>query len=173
MTELESENLVLRQFRESDLDDLASMCADPEVMEFLGGKTLDRMESWRMLSRIVGHWVLRGYGMWAVVERSSGDFVGRVGFINPEGWPGFEIGWSLSRKHWGKGYATEAARRALEFGFGELDRDRVISLIHPDNVRSVAVARRIGEQYEQTIDFLDQEIHIYSLDRETWLQDRG
>ena len=168
MTELESENLILRQFREQDLDDLAEMSADAEVMRFLGGKPLDRLESWRMLCAILGHWQLRGFGMWALEEKATGRFVGRLGFIYPDGWPGFELGWTLARHSWGRGYATEGARRALEHGFSEMDREHVISLINPENVRSVAVAERIGERHEKTIDFLDQKIHVYGIDRESW-----
>ena len=168
MTELESENLILRQFRESDMDDFAALCADAEVMRFLGGTPFTRLDTWRQLARILGHWQLRGYGEWALEEKVSGRFVGRVGFIYPDGWPGFEIGWALARDSWGKGYATEGARRALEHGFGVLGRERIISLIHPDNLRSAAVATRIGERHETTIDFLDQEIHVYGLDRESW-----
>ncbi len=168
MVELESENLILRQFRESDMDDFAALCADTEVMRFLGGKPFSRLDTWRQMARILGHWQIRGYGEWALEEKSSARFVGRVGFIYPDGWPGFEIGWALMRDSWGKGYATEGARRALQYGFGELGRGHVISLIHPDNLRSAAVATRIGERHERTIDFLDQEIHVYGIDRESW-----
>ena len=168
MVELESDNLILRQFRESDMDDFSALCADAEVMRFLGGKPFSRLDTWRQMARILGHWQIRGYGEWALEERSSGRFVGRVGLIYPDGWPGFEIGWALVRDSWGKGYATEGARRALQYAFGELGRRHVISLIHPDNLRSAAVATRIGERHQKTIDFLHQEIHVYGLDRESW-----
>ena len=132
-----------------------------------GSNRVSASRLWQM-ARILGHWQIRGYGEWALEEKSSARFVGRVGFIYPDGWPGFEIGWALMRDSWGKGYATEGARRALQYGFGELGRGHVISLIHPDNLRSAAVATRIGERHERTIDFLDQEIHVYGIDRESW-----
>ena len=117
MITLETERLIMRPFAETDLDAYAEMCADPEVMHFLGGKTFTRMESWRHIAAQLGHWQLRSYGQWAVVRRDTGEFIGRVGFLNPEGWPGFELGWTLVRSAWGHGFATEAARRALDFAF--------------------------------------------------------
>jgi RimJ/RimL family protein N-acetyltransferase len=141
------------------------MCADPEIMRFLGGKTLNRLEAWRHLAFLIGHWDLLGYGHWAVEEKASGVFAGRVGFLNPADWPGFEIGWTLGRNFWGKGYATEAARRALQFAFDELDRSHVISLIHPDNKASIRVAERLGEKLEGNTELLGNNVLIYGLDR--------
>ena len=100
MVTLDTERLTLRMFRQEDIDAYAAMCADPEVMRFLGGKTLSRHDAWRSMAGVCGHWELRGYGMWAVVEKSSGEMIGRVGCLNPEGWPGFEVGWTLRREFW-------------------------------------------------------------------------
>jgi len=80
--------------------------------------------------------------------RASGTFVGRIGLFNPEGWPGLECIWALARGAWGKGYATEGARRALEYAFTELDQAHVISLIRPGNTASIRVAERLGETLE-------------------------
>ena len=168
MPTLQTSRLVLRPFREEDLGDYQAMCSDPEVMRFLGGKTWSRMDTWRHIATILGHWQLRGFGLWAVEEADSGIFVGRIGFIQPAGWPGFELGWTLARKYWGKGYATEAAQRALEYAFTELDREHVISLIHPKNQASLAVAKRLGEQYEETIEFFGDQISVYGIWRESW-----
>ena len=98
----------------------------------------------------MGHWQMRGYGHWAVEEKASGRMIGRIGFLNPEGWPGFEIGWTLASHAWGKGYATEGGKRALAYAFKELDQRHVISLIHPDNKPSMRVAERLGEKLEGT-----------------------
>jgi len=119
--ELETERLRLHAFRNEDLDAYAAMCADPEVMRYLGtGVTLSREDAWRSMASFLGHWALRGYCMWALEEKATGDLVGRAGFLNPEGWPGFELGWTLGRSYWGRGFATEAARRALDFAFTNL-----------------------------------------------------
>ena len=78
--------------------------------------------------------------------KATGQLIGRLGFLNPVGWPAFEIGWTLGRQHWGKGFATEGARRALDYAFYELDKPHVISLIHPENKGSIAVAERLGRK---------------------------
>ena len=162
---LETDRLFLRMWRDDDFDAYAKMCGDPDVMRYLGGKTFDRFEAWRHMAFLVGHWELRGYGHWAVEEKATGEFVGRIGFLNPVGWPAFEIGWTLGRQFWGKGYATEGARRALSYAFNELDKAHVISLIHPDNKGSIKVAERLGEKLEGTTELLGHDVLIYGIDR--------
>jgi RimJ/RimL family protein N-acetyltransferase len=168
MSTLETQRLILRLFTARDLDPYAQMCADPEVMRFLGGRTWTPGESWRQMAAILGHWQLLGYGMWALEERQSGAFVGRVGFIDPPGWPGFELGWALAPPFWGQGLAFEAAEAALEHAFLILGRDHVISLIHPNNTRSLRLAKRLGEKFERTVDFFGDEVGVYGIDRAAW-----
>ena len=174
MKTLRTERLVLRMFREEDLDEYAVMTGDPEVTRYLGdGSTLSRVDTWRQMAMILGHWRLRGYGMWAAEEAATGRLVGRIGFFNPEGWPGFELGWTLAREFWGRGYATEGARRALEHGFTEMRREHVISLIRPANLPSVRVAERLGERLEGRVDLFGTEALVYGITREDWLAARG
>ena len=166
---LETKRLLLRWFREDDLDDFCRMSGDPEVMRFLGdGKPLDVMNTWRQMATYMGHWYFRGYGIWAVEEKSSGKMIGRIGFMNPVGWPGFELGWTLARESWGKGYATEGARRALEYAFTEMDRDHVISLIAPENIASIRVAERLGEVVEGETEVFGHGVSIYGISRDDW-----
>ena len=162
---LETDRLILRMWRNEDFAAYEKMCADPEIMKYLGGRIFDRLEAWRHMAFLVGHWELRGYGHWAVEEKESGKFVGRIGFLNPEGWPGFEVGWTLAREFWGKGYATEGARRALDYAFHDLDKDHVISLIHPENKNSIKVAERLGETLEGQTELLGHDVLIYGIDR--------
>lgn len=168
MVTLETERLTLRMWRESDFEQYAQICADPDVMRFLGGKSLSRLEAWRHLATLVGHWHLRGYGHWAVEEKESGRLIGRIGFLNPEGWPAFELGWTLGRDFWGRGYATEGARRALLYAFKEMNKEHVISLIDPQNRSSIRVAERLGERPERRVEFLGKEVIVYGIDRATW-----
>ncbi len=154
-------------FRDSDTDAYAEMLADPEVMRFLGNP-VSRMEAWRNMAMIVGHWHLRGYGMWAVEERASGELVGRVGCWRPEGWPGVEVGWTLRRAYWGRGYATEAASASLEYAFEKLDQSRVISLIAPENIASIRVAERLGEKPGEDWNLFGKKLVIHGIERETW-----
>lgn len=163
--QLETERLLLRQWRLDDFETYEKMCADEEIMRYIGGKTFSRIEAWRHMAYHVGHWDLLGYGHFAVEEKASGKFAGRIGFLNPAGWPGFEIGWTLAREFWGKGYAIEGARRALAYAFKELDKPHVISLIHPDNKASIRVAERLGEKVEGQTEVLGIPVLIYGIDR--------
>ena len=133
----------MREWREEDLDAHAAMSADPEVQRYLEG-VLDRVQSWRSMAFHSGHWVLRGYGNWVVERKADGVVIGRVGLWNPEGWFGVEVGWKLDRDVWGHGYATEAAAASLEWAWRELDVDRVLAVIAPENDASRRVAARLG-----------------------------
>ncbi|MBV9773767.1 MAG: GNAT family N-acetyltransferase [Gemmatimonadetes bacterium] len=161
-----TDRLLLRPLREKDLDAYAAIMADPEVTRYLGdGQPLSRVDAWRQMALFLGHWQLRGYGHWAVEERGSGALAGRVGLFLPEGWPGFELGWTLGRAFWGRGYATEAARAALRYAFSELGREHVISLIHPDNRASIRVAERLGESREGETEFYGRTVLVYGIHR--------
>jgi RimJ/RimL family protein N-acetyltransferase len=169
MVTLETERLILRMLRESDFDAYAAMCADREVMRYIGdGQPLDRPMAWRNLAMVIGHWTLRGYGLWAVDQRSSGALIGRIGFWNPEGWPGFELGWMLDRPYWGLGFATEGARAALQFAFTQMDQPRVISLIRPRNSASIRVAQRLGERLLASTEVMGQPAQVYGISSEEW-----
>jgi RimJ/RimL family protein N-acetyltransferase len=111
---LSTTRLLLRGWQESDLEAYAAMSADQEVMRYIGG-VLEQAQSWRQMALHAGHWVLRGYGNWAVERQVDGVLLGRCGLWNPEGWPGLEVGWKLARHAWGQGYATEAARAAIDW----------------------------------------------------------
>jgi RimJ/RimL family protein N-acetyltransferase len=163
---LETPRLALRKFRESDWEPYAALCADAEVMRYLGaGTTLTREESWRAIANMLGHWQLRGYGMWALEVKETGELAGRAGFLDPPGWPGFELGWVLGRGYWGRGYAVEAAREALRYAFDVLHRDRVISLIRHANARSIRVAETIGETLAGEVELLGSKALVYEIRR--------
>jgi len=165
MEQLETERLRLRQFRESDLDAYAEMCGDPEVMKYLGSGPMDRAEAWRNMAMVLGHWRLRGYGLWAVEEREGGEFVGRVGCWRPEGWPGLEIAWTLRRAFWGRGYATEAGRASLDFAFNQLGQRRAISIIHGENDASIRVAKRLNMRLEGSGNLMGYPVLVYGARR--------
>ncbi|MEA2766348.1 MAG: hypothetical protein QOK07_2752 [Gemmatimonadaceae bacterium] len=162
----ETERLILRTYRLSDFEDHYKLCADPDVMRYLvGGQPMSRFDAWRHMAYLVGHWELLGYGHYAVEEKASGRFIGRIGFTNPEGWPGFEIGWTLSPEFQGKGFATEGARFLLQYAFNEMDRDHVISVIHRDNKPSIRVAERLGEKFEREMEVAGMPALIYGIVR--------
>lgn len=164
---LETERLLLREFRPEDADAYAEMCADPEVMRYLSanGSVLSREEAWRQMAMFAGHWALRGFGMWVLEERATGAFVGRAGLHFPEGWPDRELGWTLRRAFWGRGLATEAARAAAAYAFDVLDWPHLISLIHPANVRSIRVAERLGAAFGGMIEMHGVSHSVYRIVR--------
>jgi RimJ/RimL family protein N-acetyltransferase len=159
---LETARLRLRPFVEADWPAYAAMCADAEVMRHIGnGVAQSKEDAWRSIAMFLGHWTLRGYGMYALELRETGALLGRVGFHEPAGWPGFELGWLLARESWGHGYAREAAAAALRHAFEHMDREAVISLIRPDNRRSIAVAEAIGATLRERIDFMGGSALVY------------
>jgi RimJ/RimL family protein N-acetyltransferase len=166
MIRIETDRLILRPFSQADFDTYAAIHSDPEVTRYLTGSPMARWEAWRSMAMFVGHWQLRGYGVWAVEEKSTGAFVGRAGLHNPEGWPGPEVGWTLARSAWGRGYATEAGRAAMTYAFDVLGWDHIISVIHPDNARSIRVAERLGLSFERDAEVLNGiKIVVYGRDR--------
>jgi RimJ/RimL family protein N-acetyltransferase len=147
--EVRTERLLLRGWRNDDLDAFASICADAETTRWVGApEGMDREETWRHMAYLVGHWALRGSGLWAAEDAEAGELVGRVGLLFPEGWPGLEVGWLIGRPHWGKGYAPEAARASMEWARDHLGASHVISLIADDNERSARVAQKLGMAVE-------------------------
>jgi RimJ/RimL family protein N-acetyltransferase len=170
MTTLQTERLNLWPFREADLDAYARLCADPEVVRYVGSP-FSRAEAWLHMATMLGHWQLRGYGMWAVEERARGVLIGRIGFYEPEGWPGLELGWMLARDQWGRGLATEGARAALAFAFATLRKPQVISLIRPENRASIRVAEKLGERLRGRSPALGVETLVYGIGRQEWEAD--
>ncbi|HEV8067830.1 MAG TPA: GNAT family N-acetyltransferase [Planctomycetaceae bacterium] len=162
---IETERLKLRQFVDADLDALARMCADPETMRYIGqGATLSRADAWRSMAMFLGHWQLRGYGMWAVEDKRTGAFVGRIGLHYPEGWPAIEVGWLLDRAQWGQGLATEGGRAAITWAFDRLNLQRISSVIHPQNAASIRVAEKLGMRPERRTQINGVDVVIYARD---------
>ncbi len=135
--------LDLRMPEASDAPAWVRWTGDAETMRFMGAP-LGPEDAWRNLAMMVGHWHLRGFGMWTMVERATGRRLGRGGLWQPEGWPGLEIGWLVDRDFRGQGYAIEMAQAAAQAAFEVFDASEVISLILEDNVKSIRVAERLG-----------------------------
>lgn len=149
---LETARLVLRGHQPGDLPEYAAMWTDPNYFRYLGGKPLSEEDAWRKMLAQQGHWSLMGYGCWAVEEKSTGLFVGCAGFsdFNRDLTPSIkgipEIGWVLAPRVHGQGYATEAVQAALAWGEQHFHRKQTVCIIDPDNVASLAVARKFGYQ---------------------------
>lgn len=163
----ETPRLLLRPPLPSDLDVFVEIHEDPEVMRHMvsTGQPGGRIAGWRTLALLIGHWHLLGYGQWAVVEKATNQVIGRAGLWNPEGGLGVELGWVIRRSRWGHGFATESARAAVRHGFETVGADHLISLIRPDNVRSIRVAEKIGQTFER-MDAQDGiEVRVYGIHR--------
>ena len=154
---IETERLLLRRPTEADVESPPAWLSDPEVMDWLGGVE----PAAAVVRQWLDQWERFPTGKFLVELKSDGALVGRVGFIYPEGWPDFELGWLLGREHWGHGYAIEAARRALAWGRDTLKKDRVISLIRPGNDRSVKVALALGSTLTGETELLGGKVMVY------------
>ena len=180
LIEFDTKRLRLRQWCTTDRDLFAALNADPKVMEFYP-VPLSRAESDAMANRCQGLIAERGWGFWAVEIKDTQEFVGFVGLHTPAPElpfsPCVEVGWRLAAKHWGKGFATEAARGSLRIGFERLGLPEIVSFTSVRNVRSRAVMERLGMcQVEETFEHpaipmgsVLREHCLYRLSRGQWL----
>lgn len=165
---LETERLILREWREGDFEIYSEMMGDIDVVRYLSGNIMGRGEAWRQMASMAGHWMLRGYGYWAVEEKSSGAFVGRVGLWYPDSWPGLEVGWTIAKSHWGKGYAPEAGAVAMDYAFQTQNLGELISIIHRENKNSMRVAEKLGEKLLRHTTISSLPCVIYGISRAEW-----
>jgi RimJ/RimL family protein N-acetyltransferase len=143
---IETERLILRPPRLEDFDAWATFAGDEEATRFVGG-VQPRAMAWRSFAAMLGSWHLQGFAMFSAIDRASGRWVGRLGPWQPEGWPGTEVGWSLAREAWGKGYATEGAIAAMDWAVDTLGWTDIIHTIDPANASSKRVAERLGSHW--------------------------
>jgi RimJ/RimL family protein N-acetyltransferase len=169
---VETTRLLLRVPQLTDAQAFMGIFWDPEVVaqkqvtltEPPGGLDLALKNTKAMIRQ----WELRGYGHWSVVEKATGEVMGCVGFYHPQGpWPGVDLGWLIHRSRWGHGFATEASSAALGWIWEHTTIDRVISLIAPDDLRSIRVATKIGQRFERAdVDPVHGEpAHVYAIAR--------
>ena len=168
--QLETDRLLLRQWRIEDFDRYAQMFAAPET-QYIGGP-LTRSDAWRRFLQMPGAWALQEFAMFALEEKSTGRFVGQCGPWLPDGWPGTEVGYALHPDAWGRGYATEACIAAVDWAFDVLGWSEVIQSIAPANTASQRVAIRLGARNRGLCVFpapLDAHvIEIWGQTREEW-----
>jgi RimJ/RimL family protein N-acetyltransferase len=156
---IETENLILRAPRADDLDHVAAFMQSPRS-SFIGGPK-NRHETWRLICGIVGHWYLKGFGMWTLEHRAQGRACGAAGFIDHEGWDEPELGWHLHDGFEGQGLAYEGAKAARDYGQKHFGLNGVISYIDPKNTRSLALARRLNANYERDGLVMGHACHVY------------
>lgn len=164
---LETPRLSFRQLTWADLDALATLYTDPVVMTFLGG-TRSLEVTRQQLERLLGHYEQYGFGLWATIHKADNRWIGRCGLLphpDIDGQPEVEIGYTLAKDYWGQGLATEAAAAIRDYGFNQLGRDRLISLISPANLASQKVATKIGLTHEKDVLLQNQTVRVYAIAR--------
>ena len=173
---IETDRLILRPPIADDLNAWADFMSNEEDARFIGG-VMDRAMSWRALMTMIGSWSAHGIGMFSVVEKSSNEWLGRVGPWYPEGWLGTEVGWGLKSSAQGKGYATEAAIASMDYAVDVLKWSTIIHVIDKENTPSENLAKRIGSTLLEENKFLpkpydDKPVDVWGQSDEQWIGSR-
>jgi RimJ/RimL family protein N-acetyltransferase len=168
---IETERLILRQWRNTDVAPNTAMLADPGTARYITADNkpiTSELAGWRNAAVMAGHWALHGAGMFVVEEKRSGKYVGRVGPWFPPGWPGFEVGWGIAPEFRGKGYAVEAARASIDWSFATFELDQIMHCIDCENLASQAVARRLGAEKGGEFDLFGHAADVWVTRRDAW-----
>ncbi|MEY9634347.1 RimJ/RimL family protein N-acetyltransferase [Bradyrhizobium japonicum] len=168
---IETEHLTLRPWCAGDIAPNAAMLSDPGTARFIaadGKPVTTEIAGWRNAAVISGHWALHGFGMFAVEEKSSGSYIGRVDPWCPPGWPGFEVGWGIAREFRGRGYAVEAASASIDWVFDSFEIDEIMHCIESTNTPSQGVARSLGARKEREIDLFGKPADAWITSRAAW-----
>jgi RimJ/RimL family protein N-acetyltransferase len=172
---LETARLILRVPRLEDFERYAEMLGDEEAARYIGGR-LERAPAWRRFLQMPGAWMVQGFAMFSVLEKTSGKWLGQAGPWKPDGWPGNEVGWSFHPHAWGCGYATEAAIAAMDWAFETLGWDAVIHCIDPANAPSQRLAQRLGSRNRGVVKmpppYQDLPTEMWGQTREEWFANR-
>ncbi|HZH43112.1 MAG TPA: GNAT family N-acetyltransferase [Lysobacter sp.] len=173
---LETERLVLRVPRAEDFDRFAELLGDEEAARHIGGH-MPRAAAWRRFLQMPGAWLVQGFGMFSVIDKASGRWLGQTGPWRPEGWPGNEIGWVFHMDAWGQGFAREAATAAIDWAFERLGWRDIVHCIAPANVASQKLAERMGSRNlgpgQLPAPFEALPVEIWGQSREDWMRRRG
>lgn len=140
---IETEHLFMRRPTKADFEPWCAFMDDGEAAKYIGGR-MTPSQCWRGLMTMAGSWELEGFAMFSLIEKATGEWVGRVGPWRPHDWPGPEVGWGVIPSRWGRGYAVEAAAASMDYAADVLGWDDMIHSIHPDNTSSQRVARKLG-----------------------------
>ena len=172
---IETERLILRPPNGDDFEGWAAFQADAQTMTYIGGAK-SRAESWRDLCAMVGAWRGRGYGMFSLILKDSGQWIGRIGPWYPDGWPGTEVGWAVAPAFAGKGYALEAAVASMNYAVDVLGWDDICHTIDPANIASIKLAERLSSTNrgptQLPAPFTHARVDDWGQSREQWQENR-
>ena len=170
---IETERLRLRMFTPGDVDAVAPFYADPEVMKWMGGgQPLTREQVAVAIPRRIERFRENGFGLFAVELKESGTLIGHCGIVYLDNTPEVEVGYLLGQPYWGKGYATEAAAAARNFGFNVVGLPRLVGITHPENVASQRVLQKIGLRYEKDAFYYNMDCKYFGLNRDEYERQR-
>jgi RimJ/RimL family protein N-acetyltransferase len=161
---IETERLLLREFTLADLDELARLRSDPEVMRYIGEQSKEKVS--QRLAYYISHYESHGFGMWAVIDKERREMIGWCGLIFLDGTPEVEVGYGIARSHWGKGLMTEAARASLRYGFERAGLKRIVAVAMPENTASRRIMEKLGMRYEKNAFHYGHDLVYYAVERE-------
>lgn len=169
--EIETDRLVLRPFElEKDLEAYGAIMGDYEVARWLAkGESYSLQDVERIINYDINHWIKYGYGTWAVTDKDTGALLGHCGLNFIPNISEVEVLYAFGRNAWGKGYATEAAKASLDYGFQKAGLNTVIGIAKPMNESSQKVMKKIGLEYIKNIELYNQELVYYRTTKEQWL----
>ncbi|HEY9811249.1 MAG TPA: GNAT family N-acetyltransferase [Halomicronema sp.] len=163
MEQLKTQRLIFRKFTPQDLDRLYQLFNDPDVMHYMGGVRTREVTEQR-LAQMIDHWQ-HGFSMWVVLRKSDHQMIGRCGLIYLDNTPEVELGYTFFKEFWGKGYATEAAKATLEYGFNNINLNRIVAITHPQNIASQRVMEKCGMTYEKNAFYYNTNVVLYGLSK--------
>jgi RimJ/RimL family protein N-acetyltransferase len=176
MYESETARLILRNFKPEDLDDYHRLIyGDAEVMRYIGnGKTRTREQTEMIMNRFVEYDKQEGCTLWAALDKTSHQLLGQCGLIYIDSTPEIELAYAFGKPYWGQGFATEAARAALRYGFEALKLENIIAVAYPENQPSQRVMQKIGMRHQGITDqYYNTSLVLYTLSREAYLPDES
>jgi RimJ/RimL family protein N-acetyltransferase len=173
---IETGRLLLRPPVLADLVPWAAMMQDAEAAKFIGG-VQPRATCWRSLMTMIGAWQAMGFAMFSVFEKRTGEWIGRLGPWQPDGWPGTEVGWGLRRESWGQGFALEGAIATIDWAFAHLGWSEVVHTIAPENTPSIRLAQRLGSLNRGPVQLpaphAELRVDLWAQTRAQWLARRA
>jgi ribosomal-protein-alanine N-acetyltransferase len=169
MPTVQTARLRLRPFTPADLDALAAIYGDPDVMRYMRtGHPAPRERVQFVIDYYIRYWQEHPFGLWAVERQADGALIGQCGLFHLDGTPEVEVAYLLAKAAWGRGFATEAAAAGLRYGFETADLDRIVAVVRPQNIASQRVLAKIGLHYERDARYYELDVRYYGLDRIDW-----
>jgi ribosomal-protein-alanine N-acetyltransferase len=169
MLDPETPRLYFRRFTCDDLEALAALRSDPDVMKYVGPRRAESIgEVQAVLAKVMVHWEQHGFGPWALIDKATGKLAGWCGLKYLEDTGQVEIAYGLAKEYWGKGLASEAAAAAMEYGFEQLRLERIVAIAWPDNIASKVIMKKLGMRYVTTARFYGGEWVYYHIERKKY-----